>query len=62
MLGLKMNGKNQITFNGLKMHQKNTQLLKKVNKNILTEKMHGMKMNGKNQTIFNGLKMPQKIM
>jgi len=44
------------------MHQKNTQLLKKVDKSILTEKMHGMKMNGKNQTIFNGLRMPRKNM
>jgi hypothetical protein len=62
MLGMKMNGKNQIIFNGLRMLHRNIQLLKKANKNTLTEKMHGLKMNGKNQTMISGLKMPHKNM
>jgi putative heme iron utilization protein len=54
MHGLKMNGKNQITFNGLEMHQKSILLLKKAKKNILTEKKLGLKVNNNKQMIFSG--------
>jgi len=54
MHGLKMNGKNQIIFNGLEMHQKSILLLKKAKKNILTEKKLGLKVNNNKQMIFSG--------
>ena len=55
-----MNGKNPTIFSGLGMLQKNIQLLKKVNKNTLIEKMLGMKVNKDKQMKVNGEKMPQK--
>jgi len=60
MLGQKTNGRSQIIFNGLKMLQKNIQLLKEVYNSTHTERMHGLRMNGKNQIIFNGLKIHLK--
>lgn len=62
MLGLKTNGKSLTIFNGLRMHHRNTLLLKKVKMNIHTEKMHGLQVNNNNQTKFSGLEMLQRSM
>ena len=59
---MKMSGKNQIIFNGLKINHRNTLSLKKIKLNIHTEKKHGQKKNNNKQMTFNGQEMPQKNM
>lgn len=49
-----MNGKNQITYSGLEMHQKSTLLLKKAKMSIHIEKKLGQKVNNNKQMKING--------